>query len=79
MVSQRAFGNLVGTLLKKNDGFFQLFSCAGQICKKPQCNLPAVGSKERGDEDLNDFRLTNLVGGLYKLLTKVLVSRLKKK
>ena len=35
-------------------------------------------SKKRSAKDLKDFRLINLVEGLYKLLAKVLANRLKK-
>ena len=35
-------------------------------------------SKKEGVDDLKDFRLISLVGGLYKLLAKVLANRLKK-
>ena len=34
--------------------------------------------KNPGMEDLRDFRMISLVGGLYKLLAKVLANRLKK-
>ena len=34
--------------------------------------------KKSGAEDLGDFRLISLLGGLYKLLAKVLANRLKK-
>ena len=34
--------------------------------------------KKEGVDDLKDFRLISLVGGLYKLLAKVLANRLKK-
>lgn len=34
--------------------------------------------KKRGVEYLRDFRLISLLGGLHKLLTKVLANRLKK-
>lgn len=34
--------------------------------------------KKGGVEDIKDFRFINLVGGLYKLLAKVLANQLKK-
>ncbi|RVX20457.1 hypothetical protein CK203_002723 [Vitis vinifera] len=40
--------------------------------------LKLNGDKAPGVEDLRDFRLISLVGGLYKLLAKVLANRLKK-
>ncbi|RVW80209.1 putative ribonuclease H protein [Vitis vinifera] len=41
---------------------------AWEICKKPELYLFGVGPKKRDVEDLRDYRLISLVGGLYKLL-----------
>ena len=47
------------------------------FCQKFDCNLLSFYPGEREAEDLRDFKLTSLVGGLYKWLAKVLANRLK--
>ncbi|RVW77230.1 putative ribonuclease H protein [Vitis vinifera] len=42
-----------------------------------ECNVPSLDSKERGAEDLKDYRPISLVGGLYKWLAKTLANRMK--
>ncbi|RVW41542.1 LINE-1 reverse transcriptase-like [Vitis vinifera] len=66
--------------------FRALSSCCGEkapgpddreLCKKFECNVPSLDSKERGAEDLKDYRPISLVGGLYKWLAKTLANRMK--
>ncbi|KAL6322348.1 hypothetical protein AAG906_007901 [Vitis piasezkii] len=55
-------------------GFFREFHYHNCFVKS-ECNFPYFDPKERGVEDLRDFRSISLVGGLYKWLAKVLANR----
>ncbi|XP_034710620.1 uncharacterized protein LOC117933367 [Vitis riparia] len=61
----------------KNTGFFHKMANSNSrrnCLKKIKVNVPKKG----GADDLRDYRPINLVGGLYKILAKVLANRLKK-
>ena len=59
-------------------GFLKEFHEHGRFVRSLNSTFLVLISKKAGAEDLKDFRPISLVGGLYKLLTKVLANRLKK-
>ena len=59
-------------------GFFKEFHEQGRFVRSLNFTFLILIPKKVGTEDLRDFRLISLVGGLYKLLAKVLANRLKK-
>ena len=62
----------------RGDGFFRHFYERGHFMKSLNVTFFVLIPKKRGAEDLKGFRPINLVGGLYKLLAKVLANRIKK-
>ena len=58
--------------------FFKDFFEMGKSVKSLNTTFLVLVPKKGGIDDLYDFRPINLVGGLYKLLGKVLANRLKK-
>ncbi|RVW78761.1 putative mitochondrial protein [Vitis vinifera] len=59
-------------------GFLKEFHEHGRFVRSLNSTFLVLIPKKAGAEDLRDFRPISLVGGLYKLLAKVLASRLKK-
>ncbi|RVW65755.1 LINE-1 retrotransposable element ORF2 protein [Vitis vinifera] len=59
-------------------GFFKEFYERGKFVRSLNTTFLVLIPKKCGAEDLSDFRPISLVGGLYKLLAKVLANRLKK-
>ena len=59
-------------------GFFKEFHERGRFVRSLNSTFLVLIPKKAGAEDLRDFRPISLVGGLYKLLAKVLANRLKK-
>ncbi|RVX14296.1 Transposon TX1 uncharacterized 149 kDa protein [Vitis vinifera] len=59
-------------------GFLKEFHEHGRFVRSLNSTFLVLIPKKAGAEDLRDFRLISLVGGLYKLLAKVLANRLKK-
>ena len=59
-------------------GFFKDFYERGKFVRSLNSTFLVLIPKKCGAEDLSDFRPISLVGGLYKLLAKVLANRLKK-
>ena len=59
-------------------GFFKDFFERGKFVRSLNTTFLVLIPKKCGAEDLSDFRPISLVGGLYKLLAKVLANRLKK-
>ncbi|XP_034692384.1 uncharacterized protein LOC117919321 [Vitis riparia] len=57
---------------------FKEFFDKKSFAKSLNTTFPVLIPKKGGAEDLGDFRSINLLGGLYKLLAKVLANRLKK-
>ena len=59
-------------------GFLKEFHEHGGFVRSLNSTFLVLIPKKAGAEDLRDFRSISLVGGLYKLLAKVLANRLKK-
>ena len=59
-------------------GFLKEFHEYGRFVRSLNSTFLVLIPKKVGPEDLRDFRPISLVGGLYKLLAKVLANRLKK-
>ena len=59
-------------------GFLKEFHEHDRFVRSLNSTFLILIPKKAGAEDLRDFRLISLVGGLYKLLAKVLANRLKK-
>ena len=57
--------------------FFEEFFLHGMFQRSLNSTFLVLLPKKRGAKDLKDFRSISLVGGLYKLLAKVLAKRLK--
>ena len=59
-------------------GFFKDFFERGKFVRSLNSTFLVLVPKKGGVDDLCDYRPISLVGGLYKILAKVLASRLKK-
>ncbi|XP_059597084.1 uncharacterized protein LOC132254750 [Vitis vinifera] len=59
-------------------GFLKEFHEYGRFVRSLNSTFLVLIPKKAGAEDLRDFRPISLVGGLYKMLAKVLANRLKK-
>ncbi|RVW71613.1 Transposon TX1 uncharacterized 149 kDa protein [Vitis vinifera] len=59
-------------------GFFKDFFERGKFVRSLNSTFLVLVPKKGGAEDLRDFKPISLVGGLYKILAKVLANRLKK-
>ena len=59
-------------------GFLREFHEYGRFVRSLNVTFPVLVVKKGEVEDFRDFRPISLVGGLYKLLAKVLATRLKK-
>ena len=78
MVSPWHSSSVVGFLWKERLWGFSRIPWTRVFPKEFKCCIFSFGAKRRGVEDLKDFRLIRLVGGLYKLLPKVLANRLQR-
>lgn len=58
--------------------FFNEFHEHGRFVNSLNNSFLVLIPKKKGAEDTKDYRPISLVGGVYKLLTKVLANRLKK-
>ena len=58
--------------------FFKEFHQRGKISKNIRASFIALIPKNKGAEHIKDFRPISLVGSIYKILAKVLASRLQK-
>ncbi|RVW32661.1 Transposon TX1 uncharacterized 149 kDa protein [Vitis vinifera] len=59
-------------------GFFKDFFERGKFVRSLNSTFLVLVPKKGGADDLRDYRPISLVGGLYKILAKVLANRLKK-
>ncbi|RVW30949.1 LINE-1 reverse transcriptase-like [Vitis vinifera] len=73
------FGKVVGSFIKEEIlEMFKDFYKHSSFLKSLNNTFLVLIPKKSGAEDLGDFRPISLLGGLYKLLAKVLANRLKK-
>ena len=59
-------------------GFFKEFHEQGRFVKQLNATFLVLIPKKQSVEDIKDLRPISLVGGLYKILTKVLANRIKR-
>ena len=59
-------------------GFFREFFEHSRFVKSLNVTFLVLVPKRRTVEDLQDLRPISLVGGIYKILTKVLANRIKR-
>ena len=59
-------------------GFFKEFHEHGKFVRSINATFLVLIPKKQNVEDLKDLRLISLVGGLYKILAKVLANRIKR-
>ena len=59
-------------------GFMKEFHEHGRFVRSLNSTFLVLTPKKPDAEDLKDFRPISLIGGLYKLLAKVLANRIKK-
>ena len=59
-------------------GFFKEFHEQGRFVKQLNATFLVLIPKKQNVEDIKDLRPISLVGGLYKILTKVLANRIKR-
>ena len=78
MVSQLCFGLLVGEFVKDEvKGFFIEFYEKKQFVKSLNATFLVLIPKKGNVKDLKDYGSISLLGGLYKILAKVLANRLR--
>ena len=59
-------------------GFFKEFHEQGKFVRSINATFLVLIPKKQNVEDLKDLRSISLVGGLYKILAKVLANRIKR-
>ena len=59
-------------------GFFKEFHKQGRFVRSRNATFLVLVPKKRNVKDLKDLRSISLVGGLYKILAKVLANRIKR-
>ncbi|RVX04382.1 hypothetical protein CK203_018611 [Vitis vinifera] len=69
---------LLGFRQRRIMGLFKDFFERGKFVRSLNSTFLVLVPKKGGAEDLRDYRPISLVGGLYKILAKVLANRLKK-
>ena len=78
MVSRLLFGNLVGIFFKEEMmGFSNEFHAHDSFVRSLNSTFLVLIPKREDAVDLKDFRPISLIGGLYKILAKVLANKLK--
>ena len=59
-------------------GFFKEFHEQGRFVRSLNATFLVLVPKKQNFEDLKDLRPISLVGGIYKILAKVLANRIKR-
>ena len=59
-------------------GFFKEFHEQGRFVRSLNATFLVLVPKNQNFEDLKDLRPISLVGGIYKILAKVLANRIKR-